>query len=112
MGFIMSHWRKGRAGAFRMGLSHAVYCLGCCWLLMLVLFVAGAMSVLWMGVFAGLVLVEKVAPRGEGFAEALGIGAITAGIVVMLLLMWGPPAAVPAMAPGGMAGMQGMSGMG
>jgi predicted metal-binding membrane protein len=91
LAFLMTHWRSGRAGAARMGLAHAAYCLGCCWLLMLVLFVAGAMSVLWMGVFALLVLAEKTWSRGEGFSRALGIAGIAVGALV-LGLAWGAPA--------------------
>ncbi|HEV8361048.1 MAG TPA: DUF2182 domain-containing protein, partial [Candidatus Thermoplasmatota archaeon] len=83
MSFVMSHWKSGRAGALRMGLEHAAYCLGCCWLLMLVLFVAGAMSVLWMGVFAGLVLAEKVWTRGPLVSRALGIASLGVGLGVL-----------------------------
>ena len=79
IGFIMTHYRKGRAGALRMGLSHAAYCLGCCWLLMLVWFVAGAMSVLWMGVFAAFILAEKVSKRGELLSRSMGAVAVAAG---------------------------------
>lgn len=104
MGFLMGHWRKGRAGALRMGLEHAVYCLGCCWLLMLVLFTAGAMSVLWMGLFAGLVLVEKVGPSGERFSRALGLAGIAVGLLA-LGYAWAAPVSVPVGEMGGMAGM-------
>jgi predicted metal-binding membrane protein len=83
VGFVMHHWRSGAGGAFRMGSGHAVYCLGCCWLLMLVLFVAGAMSILWMGLFAGLVLVEKVGSRGLAFARVTGIVSVVVGALVL-----------------------------
>ena len=84
-GFVMTHWRSGRAGAARMGLDHSLYCLGCCWLLMAVVFVTGAMSLLWMGVFSGLILVEKVWERGEWFSRFLGGGAIVVGGALMAL---------------------------
>jgi predicted metal-binding membrane protein len=90
LGFLMGHWRPGRAGALRMGLEHAAYCLGCCWLLMLVLFTAGAMSVLWMGAFALLVLGEKVWSRGEGFSRAMGVAGIVVGLLVLALAFLAP----------------------
>lgn len=86
MGFIMAHYRKGRAGALRMGFAHAGYCLGCCWLLMLVWFVAGAMSVLWMGVFAAFILAEKVVPKGELLSRAMGGVAVAAGALALYLV--------------------------
>ena len=79
LGFVLGHWRSGRRGAIRMGLDHAAYCVGCCWLLMLVLFVAGAMSLLWMGVFSLLILTEKVWSKGEAFAKAAGIVSLVVG---------------------------------
>lgn len=86
--FLLQHWRGGHGGAFRMGLGHAAYCLGCCWLLMLVLFTAGAMSVLWMGVFSLLILAEKTLPRGEAVSRATGAVAVAAGIAVAALAFW------------------------
>jgi predicted metal-binding membrane protein len=85
IGFITAHFRKGRAGALRMGFSHAGYCLGCCWLLMLVWFVAGAMSVLWMGVFAAFILAEKVLPQGKLVSRAMGVAAVAAGALSLYL---------------------------
>lgn len=80
VGFILEHWRSGRKGAARMGFAHGVFCLGCCWVLMLVVFVTGAMSLLWMAGFSGLVLVEKVWSRGELFSRVIGVVAIVGGI--------------------------------
>jgi predicted metal-binding membrane protein len=85
IGFITTHYQKGRAGALRMGFSHASYCLGCCWLLMLVWFVAGAMSVLWMGVFAAFILAEKVLPQGKLVSRAMGFAAVAAGALSLYL---------------------------
>lgn len=89
--FLMTHWRSGRAAALRMGLEHAAYCLGCCWLLMLVLFTAGAMSVLWMGVFALLILGEKVWSRGEAFSRAMGVLGIALGLVSLGTVLQASP---------------------
>jgi predicted metal-binding membrane protein len=77
----MSEWRDGAAGAFVMGLRHGAYCLGCCWILMALLFVAGVMNLLWVAVIALLVMAEKVLPKGEVLAYIAGIALVAAGIV-------------------------------
>ena len=63
IGFLMTEWRDGPRGALIMGIRHGVYCLGCCWVLMGLLFVLGVMNLLWIAALAGFALVEKVAPR-------------------------------------------------
>lgn len=79
MGFLLTDWRAGRAGAFRMGLKHGQYCIGCCWALMMVLFVGGVMSLTTIAVLSGLVAMEKLAPRGQTLSKFGGI----------LLIVWG-----------------------
>jgi predicted metal-binding membrane protein len=64
LGFLTTEWREGVDGALRMGLKHGVYCVGCCWILMCLLFVAGVMNLLWVATIAAFVLVEKLAPAG------------------------------------------------
>lgn len=71
--FLMADWREGKCGAFTMGLRHGVHCMGCCWFLMLLLFVAGVMNVWWIAVITILVLIEKVVPRGLFFGKIAGI---------------------------------------
>lgn len=61
-GFLMRHWRPGMAGAARMGITHGLYCIGCCGLLMLLLFVGGVMNLAWVALLALIVLAEKYAP--------------------------------------------------
>lgn len=78
MSFVMLHWRSGRAGALRMGLRHSMYCFGCCWMFMLVLFVAGSMSLLWMGVLSVAIFAEKAGPR-----PALASRAIAAVLLIL-----------------------------
>lgn len=73
LGFLMTEWRKGAGGAFVMGVRHGTYCVGCCWLLMAVLFVTGVMNILWIAVIAGFVLIEKLAPSGEWVGRIAGI---------------------------------------
>ncbi|MDH3594647.1 MAG: DUF2182 domain-containing protein [Rhodospirillales bacterium] len=64
LGFLMTRWRDGAGGAFHMGLSHGAYCVGCCWVLMALLFVGGVMNLLWVAALAAFVFVEKIAPPG------------------------------------------------
>ena len=71
--FLSSHWRRGSAGAFRMGVAHGLYCVGCCWLLMGLLFVVGVMNLLWVAAIAAFVLVEKLVPYGETTARVGGV---------------------------------------
>lgn len=80
LGFLMSHWRDGTAGALRMGVAHGTYCLGCCWALMGVLFVVGVMNLLWVAALAIFVLMEKVGPAGMLVARAAGVAIIAAGV--------------------------------
>jgi predicted metal-binding membrane protein len=72
--FLASHWRRTSAGAVRMGLEHGLYCVGCCWLLMGLLFVVGVMNLLWVAAIALFVLVEKLLPHGETAARVSGLG--------------------------------------
>ncbi len=82
MGFVMTHWRSGRLGALRMGLDHAAYCIGCCWLFMLVLFVAGSMSLLWMGALSVVIFVEKLGPKQLVVSRAIGVLLVILGGLV------------------------------
>ncbi len=80
LGFLMGHWRDGRLGAFNMGMSHGVYCLGCCWALMCVLFAVGVMNLVWVAVLTAFVLIEKIGPAGPLVARIAGVASIIAGI--------------------------------
>ena len=83
MGFVMRHWRSGRAGAIRMGLRHSFYCIGCCWLFMLVLFVTGAMSLLWMGLVSILIFIEKVGSRRFPASRAVAVVLLIFGAILV-----------------------------
>ena len=85
LGFILSHWRDGVAGALRMGLRHGGYCVGCCWALMAVLFAVGVMNLLWVAGLSLVVLAEKLIPHGEWVARAGGAAMIGAGILRVLV---------------------------
>jgi predicted metal-binding membrane protein len=84
LGFLMSNWREGQWGAFVMGLKHGAYCVGCCWMLMALLFVAGVMNLLWIVTIAVFVLVEKVAPRGNLIGGLVGAALIVTGIALIV----------------------------
>lgn len=62
--FIARHWRRGKNGGFLLGAAHGLYCLGCCWALMLLLFVGGVMNLWWIAALTVFVLLEKIAPLG------------------------------------------------
>jgi predicted metal-binding membrane protein len=83
LAFVLNHWREGRAGALRMGLAHGLYCLGCCWLLMALLFAAGLMSLLWMAAIAVFVLLEKLLPAGLWIARIAGVLLLGVGIYLI-----------------------------
>jgi predicted metal-binding membrane protein len=82
LSFLMTEWREGAAGALVMGLRHGAYCVGCCWALMALLFVAGVMNLAWVAAIAVFVLVEKVVPGGEGLGRVAGLLLIAAGLMV------------------------------
>lgn len=81
--FFVTRWRAGRAGAFRMGLEHGLYCVGCCWALMLLLFVAGVMNLLWVALIAAFVLVEKLFPAALFVSRASGAMLILTGLYLL-----------------------------
>lgn len=84
--FFITRWRTGRAGAFRMGLEHGAYCLGCCWALMLLLFVAGVMNLAWVALIAAFVFAEKLLPAGRLTSYAAGAVLVGYGIYVLARL--------------------------
>ena len=81
--FIMHGWRPGIGGAIWMGLEHGAYCLGCCWILMGLLFVGGVMSLVWIALITLFVLLEKAAPFGIVMGRVSGLLLVLAGHVGM-----------------------------
>jgi predicted metal-binding membrane protein len=71
--FLLTYWQDGAAGAFLIGLRHGAYCLGCCWLLMAVLFAVGVMNLAWIATLSVFVLLEKIIPRGLWVAKLAGL---------------------------------------
>lgn len=82
--FVMSHWRDGRRGAFRMGVEHGAYCVGCCWFLMGLLFFGGVMNLYWIIGLAVFVFIEKTIPAGHWFSYCVGVLLILCGVAVLL----------------------------
>jgi predicted metal-binding membrane protein len=83
--FLAMHWRAGPAGAFRMGFEHGLYCVGCCWALMLLLFVAGVMNLAWVAVIAAVVLLEKLHPAAIIVMRVLSAVSIVTGVVLLTI---------------------------
>jgi predicted metal-binding membrane protein len=83
LSFIMTEWRVGVRGAFIMGLRHGLYCTGCCWLLMALLFVVGVMNLLWIAALAAAILLEKTLPNVRWVSTAIGLLLIGWGIGVL-----------------------------
>ncbi len=84
LGFFMTEWREGPSGALIMGVRHGAYCVGCCWLIMAVLFVAGVMNLFWIAIIAAYVLLEKVLPAGHRVSWAIGVLMIGWGAWMMI----------------------------
>jgi predicted metal-binding membrane protein len=84
LSFLLTRWREGSWGAFAMGLKHGVYCTGCCWFLMLLLFVAGVMNIWWIAIITMLVLIEKAVPRGLWLGRIAGAVFVFWGVWMML----------------------------
>jgi predicted metal-binding membrane protein len=81
--FIMTSWRDGVGGALRMGLLHGGYCLGCCWLLFVILFPLGMMNIAAMAVITLVVFAEKALPRGRPVARVAAAALMAYGVVVL-----------------------------
>jgi predicted metal-binding membrane protein len=81
--FIARHWRRGIGGALRMGAVHGLYCVGCCWALMLLLFAGGVMNLVWVAAIAFFVLLEKVLPLRGLPSRIAGAALIASGLVLL-----------------------------
>lgn len=86
--FLMSHggFRSTALGCVHLGFLHGIYCVGCCWILMGLLFVVGVMNVLWIAILALLVLLEKLLPWGRALSRLIGLGCLAAGGWLLMTL--------------------------
>ena len=87
LGFLLTQWREGRAGALVMGVRHGAYCVGCCWALMGLLFVGGVMNLLWVAVIAGYVLIEKSLRTGPWLSRAVGGALVGLGVAAVVVAL-------------------------
>jgi predicted metal-binding membrane protein len=92
LSFFLGHWRDGASGALVMGSRHGAYCVGCCWMLMLVLLALGVMSITWMAVVSVGIAVEKLAPAGWA---RLASGVLTVGLALLALVALVRPSWLP-----------------
>jgi predicted metal-binding membrane protein len=83
--FIHRKWKDGRSGAFKMGVQNGLHCLGCCWLLMVLLFVSGIMNLLWIALISFFVLLEKLIPNSKWISYLAGVGLVIYGVISLLL---------------------------
>jgi predicted metal-binding membrane protein len=81
--FLVHHRYAAPLGPLRTGLEHGAYCVGCCWLLMALLFVLGVMNLLWVATLAAFVLLEKVVPRGDLLSRAAGACMVAGGVMLL-----------------------------
>jgi predicted metal-binding membrane protein len=83
--FLMSHWREGPRGAFQMGIRHGLYCLGCCWALMALLFVVGVMNLMAVALLTVFILAERVGRGGAIISRVGGATMIGAGLFMLFI---------------------------
>ena len=95
LGFIMTSWRDGYGGAFRMGLEHGVYCLGCCWLLFVLLFPLGMMNIAAMALITLLIFAEKSLAIGLWASRAAAVALVAYGLLVLVMPMLLPTSVPP-----------------
>lgn len=88
--FLMGHYRRGLLPALRLGAHHGLYCLGCCWALMVVMFVVGIANLTWMVPLALLMFYEKIGPGGDRAARPVGLALVALGILMVADPQWMP----------------------
>ena len=89
--YLLRHYRRGPGAAFGLGWGHGLYCLGCCWALMLVMFAVGVTDLRWMAALAALMAYEKIGRHGQAVAAAAGVVALALALLVALHPAWMPP---------------------
>jgi predicted metal-binding membrane protein len=84
LGFILTEWRDGTLGALVMGVRHGLFCVGCCWALMALLFAVSVMNLLWVATLAALVMAERVSRHGDWVRQLVGAGLVLVGIAAIV----------------------------
>lgn len=82
--FVLQHWKEGKQGALKMGIENGFYCLGCCWMLMVLLFVTGVMNLLWVAIIMLFVLVEKILSQVKWVPYVAGTFLIVYGMLILI----------------------------
>jgi predicted metal-binding membrane protein len=88
--YLLHHYRRGSLEAFRLGRDHGLFCLGCCWAIMLVSFAAGVANLAWMAVLTLIMVFEKTGRRGDRGVVPIGLGLLALGGLVLLHPVWLP----------------------
>ena len=86
--YLLAHYRRGPAAGFRLGLGHGLYCLGCCWALMLVMFAAGVATLWWMAALTAVMVYEKTGRHGATLTPLVGMWLLGLGAVVFAYPLW------------------------
>jgi predicted metal-binding membrane protein len=88
--YLLPRYRRGVGAAFRLGAGHGVFCVGCCWALMLVAFAAGVANLWWMAALTAVMVFEKTSPAGQRGVRLIGIGLVGLGMLVLATPSWPP----------------------
>jgi predicted metal-binding membrane protein len=88
--YLLPRYRRGAGAAFRLGAGHGVFCVGCCWALMLVAFAAGVANLWWMAALTAVMVLEKTGPAGQRGVRMIGVGLVGLGILVLANPSWPP----------------------
>jgi predicted metal-binding membrane protein len=88
--YLLGHYERGIGGAYRLGRDHGLYCVGCCWALMLLMFAAGVASLWWMAALTGLMVYEKTAPGGRRAVPIAGVAMLALAALVLAHPGWAP----------------------
>jgi predicted metal-binding membrane protein len=89
--YLLRRYRRGVAASFRLGRDHGIFCLGCCWAIMLVSFAAGVANLAWMAVLTVIMIFEKTGRHGDRGVKPIGTGLLALGVLVLLHPTWLPP---------------------
>jgi len=90
--YLLAHYRRGPKAGFKLGFGHGVFCLGCCWALMLVMFASGVAVLWWMAALTALMVYEKVGRHGEAAARMAGVAFVAAALLLFAHPAWLPTA--------------------
>jgi predicted metal-binding membrane protein len=88
-GYLLQHYRRGTGAAFRLGAGHGVFCVGCCWALMLVAFAAGVANLWWMAALTAVMVFEKTGRGGRRGVRPIGLGLIVLGLLMLAFAVTG-----------------------